>query len=375
MIEYVILFLLILSQVFISDIYKMNDKCIDKIIYYFIYTYIVILVGFRYKVGIDTYNYTYNYKYIPTLYNLDLKLIFNHGYQPLFLVFNSIIKTYISESFYAIQFFHAAFINFSIFYFISKYTKFKFTYLLIYLSTFFMYFNFEIMKESTAVAIFLFAYTKYYQEKYFSYFILVLLAILIHQSAAILLFFPLIGKLKFNFNLLVFLLVFLIILNISGNYIYLFEMKESLKDKVINYNENKNNLNYNWMILQLLQMIIIPFILFKMFKNKLAVNFQSIIIFYIIIGIGTLFYQIVFFRFSNYILPFFILYLVYIIEYIYKKRKKNIALIIIICYCFLYNYNFLRNGELVRWYPYESIITEKNVPERDKLFNKINTQW
>lgn len=375
MVEYVLLIILVISQIFISDLLKKNNRLIDRLIYSFIYLYIVLLVGLRYKVGIDTYNYMDSYKLIPNFRNLNLRIILEHEYQPLFLIILSFIKTFVSNNFYFVQIIHALFINYAIFYFVDKHVNFKYVYLLIYLLTFFMYFNFEILKESTAVAIFLFAYNFYIKRKYFIYFLLIIIAILIHQSAVILLLFPIINKLKFNYKYVIFLMIFIVFLKSSEDYIGLFQLKESMVEKINFYYESRDVLNLNWVVLQLLQMVIIPYVLFISFRKKLHTSHDSIVLFYITLGIGVLFYQIVFFRFSNYIIPFFVLYLVNIIDYISYNKNCKKYIFLIIFYCCLYNYNFLRGGEYVRWFPYESIINEDKNIERENLYNKINRSW
>ena len=159
-----IYFIVLIILLFFAFIYDFaNTKVGRKIAYYSILIGLICLSGFRYRVGGDTLSYMLTYPNMPNLKQLgnfdyiDLKL------QPLWVLLVSISKS-VTEEFYMLQLFHAIIINTLIFSFIKTNTKYIFTAILLYYIGYFGYFNFEIMRESIAISIFLYS-IKFLQNK------------------------------------------------------------------------------------------------------------------------------------------------------------------------------------------------------------------
>ena len=374
MLVYLLLFVLVLSQVFISDVAKYKSH--DKIMKIIIFVYIVILVGLRYKVGIDTYNYMNMYESIPKLYDIDYSNIFGYKYQPFFLLLESFCKTFFSSDFYWVQIFHALILNFAIFRFIEKNTEYFFTGLLFYLLTFFMYFNFELMKESLSISVLLLNFNALKENKWKKYYLGVFIAILFHLSAVILIFLPFLKRIRFNGYFLLSMGIFVVLLILVRPYLDLLEFNEKISNKVNIYVglAESGMLNMNWVILQVLQITLVPLFLLIISPKQQNTHIIYLLCIYIILGLGTIFYQIIFLRFTNYFIPFVVLNCVYIMTNLkyYSYNRRFLAVFGVLLFCIFYNYNFLSHGGIVRWFPYHSIINPKLDKDREAFYYKFN---
>jgi len=373
MFVYLLLIILVLSQVFVSDFAKIKSH--DKFMKGLIFTYIVLLVGLRNKVGIDTYSYMNNYSSIPNLYELDIKHIFDYKYQPFFVLLESFCKTVFTTDFYWMQLIHAIILNYAVFNFIGKNTSFFFTGILFYLLTCFMYFNFEIMKESLAIAVFLLNFDALKSGNWKRYYIGVFIAVMFHMSAAILIFLPFLRRVKLNKYFVLGMGIFVVLLILIRPYLELLEFNEKLSNKVNTYVglAESGALNTNWVFLQILQITVVPLFLLSISPKSRSENIVYLICIYVILGLGTVFYQLIFQRLANYFLFFVIINCVYIVTSKAKfSRRKILGYCGILVFCFFYNYNFLAHGGSVRWFPYQSIFDQKVNKERDALYYQFN---
>jgi hypothetical protein len=151
---------------------------------------LILLAGFRNHIGGDTLGYMLQWKDIPTLSELrDFDFCLSK-YQPLWYISNAIAKS-IHDDFTTFQFLHAIFVNTSIFVFINRYSEYRFSAVLIYYFMSFLYFNCEILRESMAICIFLFAIPALVKKKWIKYYLLVTIAIFFHLSSFLLYFLPL----------------------------------------------------------------------------------------------------------------------------------------------------------------------------------------
>lgn len=352
-----------------------GHKRYRKIVWYFLYVYLVLLIGLRYKVGIDTQNYMYAYKDIP-----DIFLVWEHFgdsvYQPFYLLLCSIAKT-ISLNFYVFQLLHALILNFCIFKFISKNTEYKFLALFVCFYMYFLYFNTEILKESLAVCIFMFSYENIQKKRWVRYYIGVLIACMFHISAVILIFYPLTNFLKLNWKYPIIVGIFIAILLGADSYLILFENFEKIGDKVDTYVEfnEAGAMNLNWIILNLMQLTIFPLSLLFFQKKimKIETQYESLICMHALLGIGIIFYQIIFSRFTNYTMPFYALFVAqfFSLPLVRLSLKKFIVLSSFVLWMYLYAQYYLGGSSYFRmyqaWIPYSTIFNPIEVPVRGKI--------
>ena len=156
---------------------------------------LVCLAGFRYHVGLDSRYYEYEYPDMPTLMTLADYDFSDTRYQPLYIVFTAIART-ISKEFMYLQLMHALWLNTVIFWFFNKFTRHTFVALTLYFLMLFIPFNFEVLRESLAVSLFLLAWPYFLKQKWIPYYILVAIAFGFHISAAVTFLLPLLWVTK-----------------------------------------------------------------------------------------------------------------------------------------------------------------------------------
>lgn len=177
-----------------------GHKKYRKIVWYFLFVYIVLLIGLRYRVGIDTLNYMLSYDEIPTISSFKMS-DFTLGYQPFYLLLCVMARS-ISSEFFVFQLLHALILNLCVFSFIKKYSEKRFIGLFFYFIMYFLYFNTEIMKESLAVAVLLVNYRSLKEQRWFRFFMGIFVAMMFHVSAVIVVLFPFLSKLRLNLSLI-----------------------------------------------------------------------------------------------------------------------------------------------------------------------------
>lgn len=159
------------------------------------YCLLVGLAGFRYKVGGDTYNYMYTHEFMPSLWGLFDDSLGIEKLQPLWLLLSAIAKS-IGEDFFILQLMHAIIVNGVIFEHVKKNTTARFSTIFLYYFTLYPYFNFEILRESLAIACFLPAIKHYNNRHWGKYYFLSLLAFLFHLSAIFLFLLPFLRNIR-----------------------------------------------------------------------------------------------------------------------------------------------------------------------------------
>lgn len=144
-----------------------------------------LIGGLRYHIGSDTANYIEQFEYIPTIKDFFKIIELENLSQPLWYLTNSIGKT-IVDDFIIIQILHSFIVNFLIGRFIFKTCEKPFIAILAYTCCIWWNFNFEIMRESLCVAIYLNIYNNYLQNNNIKKFLLHSIPImLIHYFAFI----------------------------------------------------------------------------------------------------------------------------------------------------------------------------------------------
>ncbi|PXV62188.1 EpsG-like putative glucosyltransferase [Dysgonomonas alginatilytica] len=374
MYPYLILFIITLLAVIQYDLG--GHKGYRRIVWYFLFIYVILLIGLRYKVGVDTLNYMDYYSYLPDLFTIKSDDWSYFAYQPLYLLLCALSRS-ISGDFVWFQLIHTIILNLCVFYFISKNTKYKFTGLLVYFYMYFLYFNTEILKESLAVCVFMLNYKNIEDKKWLKYYFGVFVSLLFHLSAIILIFYPLIKIMRFGWRYFIAVGFFLVIIVNIGPYLTLLENFEKVGDKAntyISFNEI-GAMNMNWVILNLMQLTFFPMIVlfFQKYILKEDVKFESLVCMHALLGIGVAFYQIIFSRFTNYTMPFYALFLVnFFYSVHFKTQFRKLALIACISlWLFLYGYYYMGGNNYFRmyqaWIPYSTIFDPIEVPIRDEI--------
>ncbi len=347
-----------------------NHKTYRHIAWFALFVYAVLLSGLRYRVGGDTITYMADYDRLPTLD--DFSFFENTlGYQPLYRLLCAICRS-ISDEFYVLQFFHALLVNSCIFYFIHSRTKdtgYRFTALLLYFFLYYLMYNMEVMRESLAIGVFLVNYKSLERRQWIRYGIGVFIAVLFHVSALILVFFPFIRFVKLNRMYFILLAALLGVLMLISRYLYILSMMDGIiAGKVTYYTSNTELVNVKWLIYNLITLFLCPFslLLYQKYGLKDKSPYESHVCVFCLFGIGTIILKVIFARFTNYLMPFYALFLAHLLYSCYKANlsRKLFASLCYVMIFFVYGHHYL---SYQYYFPYYSIITMQTDPTREKL--------
>ncbi len=326
MVNYIVILILILLGIIVYDLQRSHSKR-GSALYWFICIYMILLISFSSDMGNDLKQYIIEYSELPQLNSLSFSdLQIGGKRQPLWIYFNGFTKIF-GNHFNIFLFFHALVVNYIIFYFIRKFSSYKFSVVLIYyLSLNFFYFNIDIQRESLAIATFLIGFIFLEKKKYIYYYILCIASFLFHASAIFTFLLPLIFRFFEIKNKFVFTIVFVAIVILGWNlsqFISIFnaiEYTTGVVDQFENYNSKETNL-LNLILSSLLQSI--PYIIFLSIYSLGHKTDKNTSIFYLaaffdllltLCGPGI----VGLYRLHNYM---FIPYYIFIIQVCYQRGK------------------------------------------------------
>lgn len=359
--EYLVLIVLTFICSYLNDRLTNRTKTTCIII---ILLYIVFLMGFRYRVGLDTLNYMEGYQDLPNFRSYELSNFIFYRYEPGYLVMCMICKE-ISNDFFMLQIFQSIILNTSVIYFFYKHCKNPFLALLIYYYVVWPYFNTEILRESIAISIFFLNYKNLIKGRYLRYYLWILLAICFHFSAIILCFFPLYKNIKCNryfFITLILLLFSLSILNSTINILG----ADSIGARLKIYSSVSSELNLNWRLAALIKYMSIPvFLLIISYWSHYRIKYMNFILLQILCCIGLIAIPIIFARFTNYTYLFVIVSCAQVLSSKKVRAKIKLSVIVIILISQVHYYYNMYPA----WFPYHSIFAPVKDSKREILWN------
>mgnify|MGYP001045525604 FL=1 len=221
---YLIILLIILCCTYQFDLKRRLHK--KWIFYWSICIIFILLSGLRYHIGIDPLIYENNWNRYPEFWDFNWSkdiekfrsIPETERYRTGWIIYVMIIQIF-SKEFFVGQIVNAILINLAIFRLVKKYTSHPFTVILIYYGSFtFVEFNFELMRETVAVSLFLlWAFEYYLKKKWIKYYLVVLCAYQIHPSAMMMFVMPLIRNLNLtNIQYTIFFIVPSVIIGLLG---------------------------------------------------------------------------------------------------------------------------------------------------------------
>lgn len=181
MLYFIILFLLIVC-IYTFD-YKKYPK--GKAVAYGAFCIAFILVaGLRYRIGNDSIGYEISFSKMPSLLELGSFKFSSIRYEPGYIIFSSIPKTFSSDFTY-FQIFHALVLNSVVFWFVASNTQNRFLAITFYALGLYFNLNTEVLRESLAVCCFLLAWPSFKNRKWYFYYPIMFLGASFHISATI----------------------------------------------------------------------------------------------------------------------------------------------------------------------------------------------
>lgn len=337
---------------------------------------LILLAGLRNHVGGDTANYIRNFNEAPEIndfWNYQKTTIQN--LQIAWFFFLSIVKTLVG-SFICVQILHSILVNCLIFRFIKHSTEKNFIALTIFFCVSWWNFNFEVMRESACVAIFLNASLYLRDRRIKKYILSVIPALFIHYFSFVPILLALLTTFANKRQILFALGGLTITILILSN-----QLSDLFLQMAISATDGENsqifesyftgdlygqsNLNIFGITKHLIILSLPSFLALKKYKKDNHHAFQMLCLY---VMFYTLFIQYpVFSRFLNYLLLFVIVYSVNLIgECCEVKITKYFVAIMLIyqAYSGIYDFysanTYLRQNSQydIRYFPYKSIFEE-----------------
>lgn len=382
MIIYLLIVFMLTSLVFRYDINK--RKAGYAWAYLLAFVIIVLVSGLRYKIGSDSLSYEKEHPYLPSLLQLSNYNFSDTRYNLFWILFCAFCKS-ISPSYYFMQFVHALVINTAFFYFISRNIKYRFTAVLLYFLFGFLYLNTEILRESLAISVFLFAIPSFYRRRWLKYYILAVLAFMFHSSALIVFLFPFFSGVKFNRAFIISLILVIIsagiVWQLFNDYIKILFVLATIESQVNSYLNNEVYVyNFKGILFGIINYTVFPLlavVMYKRYIKKSAIEAPFVWL-YIAIGIFVVYNNTIFTRFQNYLFFPFILFLANLFNELFQKKKAILFYAVKVSVLFWAliigkYYNFFKPDITEstyiyqRYVPYYSVITKKTTEEREIL--------
>lgn len=380
---YLIILLLLLSQVFVFDI--LQYKVGRNFWWYANLILLIVISGLRWEVGGDSLSYQDAFeKKSISLVDFFGSGIFTEGWEPGFVFLMAFCKSIYNE-FWFFQLVHATIVNVVIFNFLKKYTTFNFLSLVIYFVFNYLYFNTEVLREAIAVCVFIRMYDALKVNNLTKYYGLNFIALLFHYSSLILFVFPFLSKLRLNNrNIIVFLIIgFLFPQILQGIQVILsvlpFADRVLAKlDIYLIYNLNINGTIFNFVCFVAFPILLVKTVRYKEVFEDLEILYMPYLfvamIFVIHSGFG---------RFINYFIPFMMVgfsqYIYMLASYKRYRQVKAVLILLVLIPPFAYKINYyvrstddLYAGTTVfnRWYPYSSVFEKESYYFRRVLYQE-----
>lgn len=378
--------LLLCSFLEVKNLFNKNSTS-SNWAYYSIMILLIGLAGLRYRVGGDTLAYIKYFESLPSLGDLNEVDFLKAEFNPLWYLFNGIIK-YVYDDFIFFQISHAVILNYVIFSFFNKYSKeHRFTLVLFYFVFYFLYFNMEILRESLAIAVFLCGLHFMLEKRWFKYYSLVIICLMIHTSAIILFALPFM-KWKLTRKRFLGITIFMILL--FGFNLLSFLERLNLPIQVLLKANSYLGSEINLYGVMMQSFLVIPSMIFLYLRKKYNVNehlFENIITAYIVLGILSMFIGGAY-RFLNYLS---IINIIFIVDSLILFRKVsyrlNVRILINLAITLLLvnqGYFYFRDTSMYqkdtrfynRYYPYHSIYDPVRELDREKIYyNSMEFDW
>ena len=386
---YLVLLLLILIGIYVYDIKGILKKKLE--FFYFVLILLSFVSGLSYRLGTDILSYEASYGDYMPLQDIDSWAYFTSidNRMPLWVFISSLFRT-VGVPFAAFHLFQTMTINFAVGYVVKKYSNTWFTVLLLYYVTLFPLFNYEIMRESFAISVFLYSVPYLIRTQYIRYYIFALIAFGFHLSAFVLFLVPLVSVIpnnKWGVGIGLFFSLFIILFAnmFTSNLLLLMDVDLFQEQATAYFSDERyatSRMSLSFLA-NIFFFVIFPFILYLKYlydgEAKLICIFRLVIIFAVVYCCTII--VPIFYRINNYFTLFFFIYLSSIVlnkKSLFGFPVSSINLIgrvVIVLFFISKLYVFFSSSigdtsfsSYKRYYPYSSIFTKKSDKERERIY-------
>lgn len=366
---YILILLLLVYCVWYYDVHERSRY--KGLFFWGIFAVFFLLSGLRYKIGIDTLMYMsswgdygdfWDFHWIDDITRFQNSSDKVERFRPGWILYCMFLKG-IWDDIAIMHITTALIFNLGAFRVIKKYAEYPFlTLLIFYISFKFLEFEFEIMRESVAVGVYLLiSFDAYMKKKWKIYYLGVLLAYFIHTSAILMFILPLLRNIDWSlkkYSLLWVLPSFIIGVAghaLLGNILNIFLGGE---DFISQYVEDamEEETNFNYFILFSIQPVLfygLSALFYKQFRNKTLVP----LVFFSLMFLN---FNLIYFtssRLVNYIIiPVFIGIAPLLMHLVKSWRTVWVAVLFMLAYFTPTLYSFTKPVNVARYHPYQWII-------------------
>ncbi len=346
----------------------------------------IFIAGLRYRLGVDTTRYLYKFYYlVPKLSELTID-DFSFGSDPLWLLFNSLVLTF-GGHFYIVQLLHATFVNFLLFKYINKHTRFIFTSIFFYFIYQYSAFNMEEMRASMSIVVCLFANDYIIEKKRIKGLLLYFIAALFHISTIVIIIMSLFYFLRFNkYSITVLIASFLmgfVLRPYAESLVFMMDMGDIVNNKAMNYVTNDHFMEGNMNIFGIISLLLIysygvvSFFIIRRTNFLANVNiFEPFIIIFLLFGLLSINVEIVY-RFARFYVVYYIILVSSFVVYSFSMKSPMLSrgvvyiracLIMMPLLFFLVKIQMADNTR-ERYLPYSSVIEKSIDTNREKIIS------
>lgn len=383
---YILIFLLLLYFVYKYDVKESRDY--RNTAFWGICVVFILLAALRYRIGGDAVGYSTTWHLYPSFWDFnwfhDIETCREANpdmerFQTGWFLFAMFVLG-IWEDQIMMQIVIAILLNLAIFRCIKKYSRYPFITIFWFFCNFtFFELEFEAMRESVAVAIFLLlAFDNYVEKRWIKYYVGTVLAYMVHPSATLMFILPLFRNLNLSlFKNTLFFVIPPFAVAVAGRILL-----GSLLLSLINQDSYtgqyamsavERDFNSNYILLYLYKPLGLYLIVATCYK-KIKGTFFSPLIF---ITLFCFFLSLVYFtgsRLANYIIIPTYIGLSPILYYWIKRFKSVMALVLIVVMInvstVLLCYGTPRDK--ARYFPYQNIIFPDRTPEQQRIDREVN---
>ncbi len=325
----------------------------------------ILLIGLRYRVGVDTLNYMNSYASAPKIEMYIKHFSLSSIRDPLFHLIESICRT-CTPDFWPFQLILTSISTTGIVIFINRNSTNPFIGLAIFILLQWLYFTTEILRESIAIAIFLLNYQNIKKRRFLRYYLISFLSIGFHYSAMITWVVPFCIKLRINFYYILICIGIILSTPLLDSLNQLLAIA-TITDRVNQYMNQAEMLNFNWRLAELIRSATLPLAIIIICKlRKLKIQFQGMILLQIIFCLGTFAVPVIFLRFTNYTA----LFITVVLSNLLGSQKLLSFLKLSLC-CLIIVSQFHYYSQIYhRWFPYVSIFKLRQVVDREYSWQK-----
>lgn len=380
MLLYILIFVFLASLAFYYDLLAKQGG--ERAWYLASYVVLVLLAGLRYRVGGDTIIYMDIFDDYSTLSELKRFDFAAAEFNPMWYVLNAPFRSL--GSYPLFQFVEAILVNAAFFRFFRRHTDYYFTAILLYYIGFYFYFNMEIQREVLCTSLMLVAYPLLEKRQYLGWYLVCAFALTIHYSALMMLVLPLMKLFKRESGWLCLVASVVVIVLLGAIDIVSVFLSLAFDERTATVMRSylaKGQSNIVGCIILYLQAV--PFIVLMFVRRKYKFTNDAfmgcmLMLFSVTQTVGMFING--FNRFSNYLIPFGIIYIVNTFFLNFSRiRLHQVASTLVggaLCvYFFNLSYYYLKNksddlaGMHVwnRYVPYSSILAPQMDARRERL--------